>query len=231
MYARLRRGLLAASMTLLPLSAAAQETPLDLGVLKDSDVQVVQKLLYPKAGRSEFGAQIGWMPFDSYTSTPLVGANFVKHFSEEWGLEAAAHGGFTFGNFTYRQLTSEAYGIQPDAYKHLLDLGVNAQWSPIYAKMNWRGRKVLHHDLYGLAGVAGSLEQAMMPDQTTAFSPGLSLGVGMRVFLPSGGVVRVQLRDDVLAQKRVKTADSQATFLKQNVLLTAGYSWMSKKGK
>ena len=41
--------------------------------------------------------------------------------------------------------------------------------------------------------------------------------------------VRVQLRDDLLIQKRVKTSDTQSTFLKQNVTLLIGVSKLGGK--
>ena len=41
--------------------------------------------------------------------------------------------------------------------------------------------------------------------------------------------MRVQLRDDLLIQKRVKTADTQGTFLKQNVTLLIGVSKLGGK--
>lgn len=228
----LRRGRAALAAVGLALSApaVAQDSPLDLGVLKQSDVKVVQKLLYGKEGRFEFGADLGWIPFDSYTTTPVVGVYGLKHFSEELGVEVAAHGGYSLENFTYKQLTSDAYGIAPDAYGHIADVAADLQWSPIYAKMNWRGNKVLHHDVYGLVGGVLSVEKALMPDGDVAFSPGASVGLGMRFFLNQNSALRVQIRDDLLIQKRVKTADTQGTFLKQNVLLTVGYSRLSKKG-
>lgn len=231
MSANFARGLLGAALALLPLPALAQENPLDLGVLKDRDIKVVQKLLYPKEGRNEFGVQLGWMPFDSYTSTPVGGLNYVRHFTEEWGLEVAANGGYSLKNFTYKQLESDAYGIQPDAYAHLADIAIDAQWSPIYAKLNWRGKKVIHHDVYLLGGGAFAIEKAMMPDGSTTFSPGGTIGAGMRFFLNKESVLRVQIRDDLLVQNRVKTADSQANFLKQNVILSVGYARMPKKDK
>ena len=208
--------------------AAAQEAPVDVGVIKRSDKSVVQKLLYSREGRIEFGGHLGWMPFDSYTTTPIAGAHGAKHFSEEWGAGVSIHGGYSLKNFTYRQLESDAYGIQPDAYKHLLGVSADAQWSPIYAKLSWRGKKVLHHDIYGLAGGTIAIEQAMMPDGTTATSPGFSLGMGMRIYMDKDSFIKVQIRDDVLIQKRVKTADTQGTFLKQNVGLTVGYSRLTK---
>lgn len=219
-------SLLATALSAAP--ALAQDT-LDVGVLKTSDIGVVQKLLYPKEGALELGGAVGWMPFDSFTTTPMASLRVGKHFSETWGGELDLSGGYSLKNHAYKQLESPAYGIQPDAYRYLGGVMVDAQWSPIYAKLNWRGAKVVHYDIYGLAGLGGALEKAMMPDGTLAFAPGAGLGVGMRFFLGEGKIIRVQLRDDLLAEKRVKTEDSQAWFLKQNVSLTIGYSMLRKK--
>jgi outer membrane beta-barrel protein len=221
-------AVLAVAVFGLSAPAAAQDSPVDIGVIKRSDKSVVQKLLYTREGRTEFGAHLGWIPFDSYTTTPIGGVHGGMHFSEEWGAEVAIQGGYSLKNFTYRQLESDAYGIQPDAYKHLLGVVADAQWSPIYGKFSWRGKKVVHHDVYGLAGAAVAIEQAMMPDATTTTSPGFALGMGMRVYLDKDSFIRIQIRDDVLIQKRVKTADTQGTFLKQSVALTVGYSRLTK---
>ena len=62
-----------------------------------------------------------------------------------------------------------------------------------------------------------------MPDGAIAVAPGLGIGIGTRIFLKNGDALRIQLRDDILYQKRVKTVDSQAWFIKQNVSLSVGY--------
>lgn len=214
-----------AAIAAAPLTTFAQET-LDVGVLKNSDQAVVQNLLYPKEGSLELGAAVGWMPFDTYTTTPVLALRGVKHLSEELGAEIELSGGYSLKNHNYKLLETPAYGIQPDAYRFLGGVMADIQWSPVYAKLNWMGKKVVHHDIYGLAGLGGSLEQAMMPDGTTTFSPGAGLGVGMRFFLGNGSLIRVQLRDDLLAQKRAKTED---WFLKQNVSLSVGFSKLKAK--
>ncbi|MBO84112.1 MAG: hypothetical protein CL927_02040 [Deltaproteobacteria bacterium] len=209
-------------------TAAAQANPIDIGVIKDSDRSVVQKLLYSKEGRVELGGHLGWMPFDTFTTTPIVALTGGYHFNEEWGAEVVFDYGFALENHSYRLLTSEAYGISPDAYGHILGVGAHALWSPIYAKFSWRGKKVIHHDVYALGGFASALEQALMPDAATAFSPGMSIGVGMRFYLNQDSTLRVQFKDDLLVQNRVKTEDSQSQFLKQNVAVTVGYTRLLK---
>jgi len=208
--------------------AFAQDSPVDVGVIKKSDRSVVQKMLYQKEGRMELGGHLGWMPFDTFTTTPLVAVSGAYHFNEEWGAELAIDGGLALENYSYRLLTSEAYGISPDAYGHMLGVGAHALWSPIYAKFSWRGKKVIHHDVYALGGTAFALEKALMPDGTTAFSPGLALGMGMRFYLNNQSTLRVQVKDDLLLQNRVKTEESQSKFLKQNVAVTVGYTRLLK---
>lgn len=222
------RPLLAAAAVLAASSPAFAQETLDVGVLKDSDISVVQKLLYPKEDALELGFAAGWMPFDPYSTTPMGSVRVAKHFSEYLGVEVDLSGGYGLESATYKELGSEAYGIRPDAYRYLGSITADVQWSPIYAKLNWQGNKVIHHDIYGLAGVGGTLEQAMMPDGTMAFAPAVSLGAGMRFFLKSGDALRFQVRDDLNLQFREKTEAVQGWFLKQNVSLTVGYSIMKR---
>jgi len=214
--------------SLIPLlfcteAALAQET-IDIGVLKDKDISVVQRMLYTKANRMEIGGAAVLMPFDAYTVTPAISGTITSHQSESTAYELAVGGGYSFANGTYKQLSGPAYQMAPDAYRYLGSVVGSAQWSPIYAKMNWNGNRVLHHDVYGLAGGGLSIEQAMLPDHSIALAPTLALGIGSRVFLSSASAFRIQIRDDILAEQRVKTADTQGLFVKHNIMLSVGYS-------
>jgi len=212
---------------LLSGAALAQET-IDVGVLKDSDVSVVQNLLYPKKDRTELGFHAGWMPFDAFTTTPVAAVSYTMHRSELWGFEAHLGGGYGLKSGQYRELEGPAYGVAPDAYRYLSSLLVDAQYSPIYAKMNVRGDRVFHHDIYLLGGAGLTVEQAIIPDNTLAFAPTVGLGVGARVFLSDEAALRIQLRDDLMLQYRAKTADTQPWFFKQNVAVTVGYVLLRK---
>ena len=212
---------------LLPSQAAAQET-IDVGVLKESEIAVVQNLLYPKKDRTELGFHVGWMPFDAFTTTPLASFTGTKHQSESLAFEVALGGGYGLKNSAYKTLEGEAYAVAPDAYRYLGSLLIDAQYSPIYAKLNWQGNRVFHHDLYGLAGAGLTVEQAIIPDKDLSFGPTASVGVGARVFLSSESALRIQIRDDIIVQSREKTADSRGVFIKQNVALTVGYVRLKK---
>ncbi len=218
---------LAALSFLLPSQAAAQET-IDVGVLKESEIAVVQNLLYPKKDQLELGAHAGWMPFDAFTTTPIMSLTGVKHQSETLAFEVALGGGYGLKNSAYRTLEGEAYKVAPDAYRYLGSLLVDAQFSPIYAKMNWLGNRVFHHDIYVLGGAGLTVEQAIMPDNDLAFGPTAGVGIGARVFLSEASALRIQIRDDILIQSREKTTDSRGVFVKQNVALTVGYVRLKK---
>ena len=221
------KRLLCSSLLALPLVASAQET-IDLGVLKDDDIVVVQKLLYPKTGRNEMGIHLGLMPFDPYTTTPIAALSYDGFLSETFGYEVALGGGYGLKNAAFKELEGPAYGVAPDAYRYLASLVADVQWSPIYAKMNLMGKGVLHHDLYLLGGAGVTFEQAMLPDHSLAVAPTLALGIGARIFLSETSALRVQLRDDMLIESRVKTSD---THFKQNAGVTVGYTLLSKVKK
>ena len=211
-----------AALLLVP-PATAQET-VDIGVIKNSDVRVVQKKLYPKDGRLELGAHVGWMPFDAYLTTPNLQLSVDYHLSENLSVGGVAGGGYGLKNGTYKELEGPAYQVAPYAYRYLSSVVVGAQYAPIYAKMSVLGA-IVHFDVYGAARVGGSLEQSVIPDGGLAFAPTVSLAVGTRFFTFTNGAIRVELRDDMLIESRKLT---QTTHLKQNANVLIGFTMLSK---
>lgn len=204
---------------------ALAQDPVDIGVIKQSDMRVVQKLLYPKAERAEISFGLGWMPFDPYLTTPNLQVGFNAHRSENFAIGGVLGGGYGIKNGTYRTLERPPYGVAPDAYRYLASALVGVEWAPIYAKMNLSGKRILHHDVY-LAGKGGvSLEQSAIPGGGIAVAPTVSIGLGARIFTGKTGAIRVELRDDMLVEHR-KLTDS--THFKQNANLMIGYSILSK---
>lgn len=213
-------------LTTLSSVGLAQDT-VDIGVLKDSEIRVVQDLLYPKDGTSELGIHVGAMPFDAFTFTPKAEFSYGQHLNESLGWEVAVGAGYSLKNRAYKVLESASYGITPDAYRYLSSVIADVQYAPIYAKMNVFNT-ILHHDVYFLGGGGLTIEQSFMPDKDMSFSPTFALGFGARVFLPSGSCIRVQLRDDIMIQSRAKTEETQGSFLKQNTLLSVGYTLLRR---
>lgn len=205
------------------LPATAQDA-MDIGVIKRSDIAVVQKLLYPKTGRTEMGVHLGLMPFDAYLTTPNLQLSYDSHMSESLSWGVMLGGGYGFDTSTLQELSSPAYGVSPDAYRYLGSILGGVAWSPIYAKMNLDGAKVIHYDVYTSARAGATFSQSILPEGGSALAPTLSLGVGSRFFLNKNGNIRVELHDDLLLEKRELT---DSMFLKHNINISVGYTVLS----
>lgn len=202
-------------------TASAQET-IDLGVIRNEDITVVQKLLYPKAERTEFGLHAALMPFDAYVTNVGAQLSFNQHFNEKVSLSVIAGGGYGFKTAVYNKLESPAYGVAPYAYRYLGGALAGIEWAPIYAKMNVNGAKVVHFDTYLTARAGVTLEQSVINGGGTAIAPTLSPGIGSRLFLSKGAALRAEFRDDLMLQRRTLT---NSTALKQNANITVGVTF------
>ncbi len=119
-------------------------------------------------------------------------------------------------------------GLNGHAGTKLASLSGDVQWSPIYAKLSLAGAKVLHFDVYGLAGLDLSVKDSMvLPDFEIAVAPGGVLGIGGRFYLNKNAAVRVQLRDEIVAEIRTPTEAGVA--VRHQVGVTAGFAMLSKE--
>jgi len=207
-------------------TAHAQDVaaPIDLGVLADNEISVVQRQLYTMEDTTEIGVHAGVMPFDAYTKTPLLLGTYTMHKSESFAYEVFFAGGYGLKSKTYKELESATYGVAAEAYRFLGKVGGGVEYSPAYAKLNWLGETIYHHNLYTTAGLVATVEQSILPAADLAISPGVSLGLGLRIWRHNGGAVRIELRDDVMFQHR---AQSDTNHIKQNVTLALGLSSFS----
>jgi outer membrane beta-barrel protein len=206
--------------------------PVDLGVLQNQEIQVIQKRLHVKQGRTEMGAHLGVLPFDPFTIAPKVQLSYGKHRSETRGWEVQLGFGYGIANRTYRLLDSPAYGKVPEATRYLGSITGGLTFSPIYAKMSKNGKKVFHHDIYFPVVAGVTLEQTVDPHlngtvgERFAIAPTLGTGVGARVFLHNNMVLRVEMRDDFMVQFRAGTGSWN---FKQNIGIHAGITILGDK--
>jgi len=207
-------------------SAVAQET-VDIGLIRDSDITVVQKLLYPKEARTEIGFHVGVMPFDAYLTTPNAQLSFVRHFSERGAFSVLLGGGYGLKTRVSTQLESPAFGVAPFSYRYLGSALAGVEWSPIYAKLNLNGAKVVHFDVYFPLRGGLTVEQSVIPGGGLAFAPTVSPGIGGRFFLGERSALKVELRDDLLLEYRSLTDSLE---FKQNADVTLGLVFLSGKG-
>ena len=218
---------LALASSVLGPTASAQET-IDLGVIKDDDIRVVQKLLYPKANRTELGLHVGVMPFDAYVTNATGQVSFNQHFNERLSLSVIGGGGYGFKTSVYKKLESPAYGVAPYAYRYLASVLAGIEWAPLYAKMSFNGRKVIHYDVYLAARAGVTFEQSVIDGGGSALGPTVSPGIGSRMFLSRRLALRAEFRDDLMLQRRQLT---DTTAFKQNANLTLGMTLLSGGGE
>jgi outer membrane beta-barrel protein len=206
----------------------AADTPakvetVDIGVIKNSDMSVVQRRLYSKSGKLEVGVAVGALPFDGFTFAPKAQLTGTLFLSEKFGIEAHVGGGYGMKTARYTYLESPAYGVAVEAYRYLADLQVDAHFSPIYAKMNF-GKKIVHNDWYGLLGAGATLEQSVLPAGSIAIAPGIGFGIGTQVWVGKNLAVRAELRDDVMIEARKQSGTAG---VKQNVGLMIGLGFFT----
>ncbi len=207
--------------------AFAQET-IDIGMIRDEEITVVQKLLYPKEGRTEFGFHVGVIPFDAYITSPNAQISLAVHLSERAAVSVVAGGGYGFKSGVYRELESPTFGVAPNAYRYLGSALAGVEYAPVYAKLNLNGARVVHFDVYLALRGGATLEQSVIPGGGLAFAPTLSPGIGGRFFLGKTASFKVELRDDLLLQFRSIT---DSIDFKQNVNVTAGFVFLTGQKK
>lgn len=224
--ARVRTATALLGLSILATPAFAQET-IDIGTIRNDDITVVQRLLYPKAGRAEIGLHVGVIPFDPYVLAPNAQVSYAQHLNERVALSLVAGVGWGFKTSVYRQLESPTYGVAPAAYGYLGAALGGIEWSPIYAKLNLNGARIVHFDVYVPLRAGLTVERSVVPGGGLAFAPTASPGLGFRLFLGKAGALKVELRDDLLFEYRPIT---ETFFFKQNANLTVGLVVMTGKG-
>lgn len=223
----LKHTLVTATIALASTAAMAQDT-VEIGVLKDSEMRVVQDILHPKDGATEIGFHVGWMPFDPLVTTPELQISFDKHLSEEVSVSVLVGGGYGMKTARYRELEEPPVGVAPYAFRYLASALAGVEWSPVYAKAALGGKKVVHFDIYGVARGGATLEQSVIPGGGITVAPTVSLGIGSRVFTGKSGAIRIEFRDDLMVQYRKATSSWN---FKQNAGFTIGYSmFLGQKG-
>lgn len=211
-------------ISLLFAYGALAQDPVDIGVVSQSDLVVVQDLLYPKAHRTELSVNLGIMPWDTYTFTPTAQFGLDLHRTESFAWSAALGVGYGFKSGTYRELEVE-YGVAPYAYRYLGSALVGVSWAPLYGKLNLDGARIVHFD--GFLSVRGgaTLQTSIIPDGGTPLAPTLALSVGTRLFLRNGTSLRIELRDDLMARHQKLTSSWK---FHQNAMILVGVGFLSK---
>jgi outer membrane beta-barrel protein len=171
----------------------------------------VQERLFQKARRHELSAMGGMYAADLMSSSWIVGGAYTFHFSEDLGLEASF--GYTRSRAEVVELIEERLStdlIREDVPVYIYEGHV--VWSLAYGKLRWFGSNISRFD-FNLALGGG------VTDNRSARGLTFSGGLGFKFYPKSWLAVRVDLRDQVLAQELL--GESR---LVNNLIATLGLS-------
>lgn len=185
---------------MLLIAAAYAADPVDIGVLKNSELKVVQKQIYAKEGKLEAGVALAAI-MDGFTVAPAAALSGTYHLSEAIGIGLDLGGGYGLESDFTTRLETPAYGVAVEANRYLAHGELNIQWSPIYAKANFGGKKILHYDIYGVLGVGAMLEQSILPAADITVAPEIPVGVGAHFFLSPSSMLRFEVKDRVALEQ------------------------------
>jgi outer membrane beta-barrel protein len=182
----------------------------EVGILQNDDVRVVQKMLYVKKGNHEIGFMITTQPWNAYVGGVMGGVNITLNPLEQLGVEFSILGGYGWGNGHWQDVTflageTSLTGLGTDAGRQLAGGYINLVWSPIYGKIAWGGRKVIHFDIYATLGAHGFLAQRLEADAGFRALAGPSVGIGFKLFLSPKAALKIDIRDHISLETRTFT--------------------------
>jgi len=204
------RMLLAAVVTavLAPAALAADKPILDRYLDKywgkKRDVEVVEKRLYEKSGRHEFGLYFGMIPNDEFLLYFPLGVRYDFYIVDSVAVEL--FGSYVLSNKSdladFLSDDVDGFGIDVDAgLPEVLEwnAGLAAVWSPLHGKIGIFTSKLFHFDWHLVGGVAGlgtSVRAAQVEgDRTSRTAFGGLLGTGIRAYAAEQVAVTLNYRN------------------------------------
>jgi outer membrane beta-barrel protein len=230
---RRRATLLALLLVALPPLAARAGNKADAF---EGKIQPISGQLYQKAGRLEISPTLDLSLNDAFYRKTFVGAKIGWYFSEFFELAAIVSTGSASPSGS-AVVCPANQGCQPASKAQLWQVpgrlrmvtGLEADWSPVYGKLNLAAEQVIHFDLYLLGGVDWfSYDTVLSATDAEALaaaggSPGTSssigghVGIGLRCWITTWMAVRLEVRDQIYA---VAVPNAQTTADVQNQLFT-----------
>lgn len=162
-----------------------------LGNIRYEDIYVIQKKYGRKKGRFFItGAGGGGNVFSQFAWTWVQGLAAGYFFLDVLGWEAV-HALFCSSFFTsLSDRMVESFDLRADSFEHRLQLALSStlQWSPFYGKFALLGVRVIHYDMYLMAGPVVS-----MYEKTFGF--GGVVGLGFRFMFTQWASMNVEFRN------------------------------------
>ena len=181
---------------LFPLPLMAQEG----GFGEEGRIYAIQNKVYQLKHELNYG--IGVLPMDALYKGLTLDIGYTHHFSDHFAWEAI-HGVYAI----YKVETGvkkdliEIFSIEPSSFREV-DYMINSNlvFTPLYGKMSWLNRKLVHMECYltagpGLAGYTYFVPSGNTFSEDKRYHFSMNFGAGLRFFLDKRFAVRLDLRD------------------------------------
>lgn len=186
----LLRRLLVGLVGLVAASAFAQDAE------HPDAVSAIQERAYRM--QHEVDLSVGVLPLDPFSKGLFAQAGYTAHFTDFFAWEVA-RGGYSYTVKTeLRNQLERDFGTLPTAFDQIqFFLGTDVLFKPFYGKMAVGNRWVVHGEFFLLLG--GSVYKYT---QATDFRPGVTAGLGARVFLNKVLSLRLDVTENFLVSIR-----------------------------
>jgi outer membrane beta-barrel protein len=182
------------ALTLTPLTAFADDEPLDTGALDKSldlfwgqnrEVESIQRRLFNKVSRHEVTLFTGVIPNDEFYTYMPIGLRYDYFFTEDLAVELWGEYLFTFDS-SLKDFLEENFRqtLLVDIPQSLIFMaGVNAVWSPIHGKFAIFTTKLAHFDMHITvgAGAVGTTVRKLDKEELSVNVAG-NVGLGFRIY-------------------------------------------------
>lgn len=171
---------------------------------KTRDVEVVEKRLYEKSGRHEFGLFFGMIPNDEFLLYYPLGVRYDFFIVDSFAVEL--FGTYVLSNKSdlagFLSDETDGFGIDVDSgIPEIIEwnAGLAGVWSPLHGKIGIFTEKLFHFDWHLAAGVAG-LGTSVRPkltegDRTSRTAFGGLIGTGLRIYVAEQGALNLNYRN------------------------------------
>lgn len=238
MVGKWARSLLVAVALCMALPAAGQErTPLDKELDKvwgkERDVKVIEKRLFEKDGRHEFGLLVGIAPNDSFWNYFPVGLRYDYYLMEQLALEFSGAYVITQSTKLKTFILDNFKGVQNAGIPQSVEwyAGLNAYWAPIHGKLAVFSSKLSSFDLGILFGV-GAIGTRIHDFNGDAIDRKVSvmgnLGLGFHFFLNDFLALRADYRHYLFPADDSGVNPDGAGGARQMAEITLGFSVFTK---
>lgn len=202
----------------------------ELGLLANTDLAAVQKPLFSMRRKLEVSGHTALLPGDPYVVGVLGGVGAAYYFSERLAADVLLSYGNGFETFESTRL--QELGVRVDSYTPRFVCSFNAQWTPIYAKLNLLGYRVVHFDTSLTGGVGAFVARRTIYNDVEA-SPeaarfnlpaSINVGINQRYFARIANhtaALKLELRDYLYVLRTV----TDTSGIKHNWFLSLGITW------